>query len=61
MYITENSVPPDRVDLCDTEQDSQCCMYSAEHQAQVKCMYGYDYDMDGLFHSAITDVWFLLL
>ena len=32
-------------------------MYSAEHQAQVKCMYGYEYDLDGLFHSAITDVW----
>ena len=31
-------------------------MYSAEHEAQVKCMYGYEYDLDGLFHSAITDV-----
>ena len=55
-HPTEDSVIAEEVDMCETEQDSQCCMYSTEHGAQVKCMYGHKYKLDGLFQSAVTDV-----
>ena len=61
LYTPEHRCKPspggsDMIDLPDFDFDPRCQMYSPEEQKVVKCQHGWDYNMTGLFESAVTDV-----